>query len=1119
MPTSRTTIIAAVPPTLPAAIIPRPRLERLLDDAATRRLTLIIADAGFGKSTLLASWAMARRCAWYTVSTADHDVGQLAARLLDALSLWVPGLDAELAGLLALPQGPNSLDEARHRATALASTIAQALQRRLARELILVIDDVQEVDRRGPAATFLDHFCRQAPPALRLVLASRVGPPFAVDRLRAEGHVTVIEGASLAFSIEETAAVCALGGALDNAPNGALAEIARALHAATGGWPAAVRLAIEQLRHGLPAAPDIAARSLLRPTGPLFDYLAGEVVGHEPASTRRLLRTMAVFDRFTAEMCTAVGLRGSAATLAGLARRGLFVQPVGDGSWYVLHPLVREFMLARWPVAAETAARLRRAAAAWLRKVGDEPQALSVLRASGDHDALAAFLREVGDALIARGEAAAVAEAAAALRGRWRTPDIDAIEGAARQVIGDWDGALACLQRAAGTRRRIPAGIAWRMGLIHHLRDELDEAIAAYARGAHDTAHPADLALVRAWWAGACWLRGDAERCRALAGAALEAATASGNERALAAAHTVLAMVAALDGDRRANDAHYLRALDYAGRAGDALQVIRIRANRGSRLVEEGHYVEAIDELDLAIQLADVTGFSVFRALALSNRGEALRRSGRLDEARADFEAARALFERLESRFVGYPLGHLGDVYRARGDLALARASYEEAIEVAEAAGDRQGLVPALAGLARVLAVSDPARAAALADRAVGLGRTLAHVEALLARGWVALARGDAEAASEDARAAAALARTRRDRAGLAEAMELDAAAGGHEARGRLGEALDIWRELGDPIGQARVQLRLASLTHGREAARRRIEAEALLRACGVRPSPATGFVAIEHGPAHGSWVDDAAIAIRTLGAFEVLRNGRPVRAAEWPSRKARNLLKILVARRTTRVPRDLLMELLWPGDDPTVAARRLSVTLSTLRTVLDPQRSQTPDWFVASDRGSIWLVRGHVTIDLDVFLDYADAALTAARAGQRTVAAAGLRTAESAYSGDFLEEDPYEDWATDPREHARAVYLDVCRALAELAVQECDYASAGAWLRRILERDPYDERAHLGLVDALSALGRHGDARRAYQVYLERMAELDVEPRPFPASGTSDRLPDGPLSDRLRFA
>ena len=94
----------------------------------------------------------------------------------------------------------------------------------------------------------------------------------------------------------------------------------------------------------------------------------------------------------------------------------------------------------------------------------------------------------------------------------------------------------------------------------------------------------------------------------------------------------------------------------------------------------------------------------------------------------------------------------LGDVYRERGDAALARAAYEEAARRGDAMGDLQALVPALAGLARVLAGDDPEQASALAQRAAGYGAGMGEAAALLAVGHVALAAGDREGASQAAR-------------------------------------------------------------------------------------------------------------------------------------------------------------------------------------------------------------------------------------------------------------------------------------------------------------------------------------------------------------------------------
>ncbi|MGH2546229.1 MAG: AfsR/SARP family transcriptional regulator, partial [Actinomycetota bacterium] len=101
-------------------------------------------------------------------------------------------------------------------------------------------------------------------------------------------------------------------------------------------------------------------------------------------------------------------------------------------------------------------------------------------------------------------------------------------------------------------------------------------------------------------------------------------------------------------------------------------------------------------------------------------------------------------------------------------------------------------------------------------------------------------------------------------------------------------------------------------------------------------------------------------------------------------------------------------------------------------------------------------------------------------------------------------EENAYDDWAVPLREEARATYVAVARALAEVAVARNEHDAAVRFLLRIAERDPYDEEAHMGLVRVLSASGSHGESRRHYRMYRARMEELGVEPAPFPGSALS---------------
>ena len=183
----------AVPPGLVAPIIHRPHLERRLDDALQRRLTLVVADAGFGKSTLLASWAADREVAWYTVTAADAEVGVFAGGVVDALGVRLPELAIAFRGLVDAGRGPDADADEPIRAVAHGALVADALDAYLVQDLVLVVDDLSEIAPEDPAARFIEALVRMAPPRFHVVLASRIEPPFPVERLRGQGQATAIE--------------------------------------------------------------------------------------------------------------------------------------------------------------------------------------------------------------------------------------------------------------------------------------------------------------------------------------------------------------------------------------------------------------------------------------------------------------------------------------------------------------------------------------------------------------------------------------------------------------------------------------------------------------------------------------------------------------------------------------------------------------------------------------------------------------------------------------------------------------------------------------------------------------------------------------------------------------
>ncbi|MCW3844356.1 winged helix-turn-helix domain-containing protein, partial [Micromonospora yasonensis] len=298
-----------------------------------------------------------------------------------------------------------------------------------------------------------------------------------------------------------------------------------------------------------------------------------------------------------------------------------------------------------------------------------------------------------------------------------------------------------------------------------------------------------------------------------------------------------------------------------------------------------------------------------------------------------------------------------------------------------------------------------------------------------------------------------------------------------------------LCQELGDRAEEAAIRL-IAARLQGRRARRGAEGAEQKLRRCGVRldPGVADGLTAIT--------LRVPAVVVHTLGDFRVFRAGTVVPYREWQSKKARDLLKILVAHRGRAVPRSRLMELLWPAESPSRTANRLSVLLSTLRRVLGSGRGDGPG-AVLADRSSVAIDLNVVDVDVEAFLVAAGEAQAAQRAGHPD-APRLLARADELYGGDFLADDPYEDWAQPLRDEAQVAHTSVLRALVQHAE---DTDQKLVYLMRLVHRDPYDEDAHLELVQVLRSAGRHGEAERRYRAYAERMRQLGITPadRPRP--------------------
>jgi DNA-binding SARP family transcriptional activator len=650
----------------------------------------------------------------------------------------------------------------------------------------------------------------------------------------------------------------------------------------------------------------------------------------------------------------------------------------------------------------------------------------------------------------------------------------------ATSTADDWER-VAIVVRSGD---RYPAAIAWRAGYVLYHLGLTERAEHFFENADRDELDDAERAHFCAAWASSAWGSGDADRSEALGVEAFEAAERCGDDSALTWAWESRAMLASIHGEPRENLHAHQRALDHAQAARDDLMESRIRNNLGSVLFDQARYTESLEQFEHALRLANSVGHLSSIALIRHNVADVMLNLGRIDEALVEVEAARAIWAGLESPMVGAAWQLLADIQRARGNTAQAAMAYREAVAVAEESDDTQTLVPALTGSALIQVATDPTGAEETARRLLSLPSAVGLLPGNLTVGWVVLHGGDSEAAAAYAKEALAEASQRHARAWLAEALELAALSMSDNRQAQLHEAATIWHEIGNPI---RLQVNRIVEAHLFGSPFTEQLARSGLRSLGVQED-AYGIA----GPLHAisPRTGDHPVHLHVLGTFVLSLQGRPVTSSEWPSRKARDILKVLAGRGARGIRREALADLLWP-DDPE-PGNKLTVALSQLRRVLDPGKAYGIDHFVHADRVSIRLDMTNVAVDVADFVVAAQESLAAARAGNPD-AIEMLEAAAAMHTGEFLEEDLAEDWSVDIRDEVETLGHEVIRVLAFALQDGPDPERSVPWLARLLTYDPFDESIYAAMMRVLSAAGRHGEARRHHHAYVLRMREIGV--------------------------
>jgi LuxR family maltose regulon positive regulatory protein len=307
-------------------IVPRPRLLRILDEGLGRKLTLLSAPAGYGKTTLLGTWASTCGCrvAWLSLDEGDNDPIRFLTYLAAAARTIEPDFGEQILCLLQTPQPP-TIEEL------LPLLINQFGN--IAGPFVLVLDDYYSItaaEVHRALAFILDH----QPQAMHLVIATRVDPPLPTAQLRARGELTEFRQRDLRFTEEEAGSYMRQGLGVDVAP----ADIA-ILTDRTEGWIAGLQLAVLALRYSANIPRSIADFGESHEY--IVDYFSSEILGRQPESVRVFLLKTSILEQLCGSLCDALTDKSEGnQTLERLREANLFVIPLdNERSWYRYHHL------------------------------------------------------------------------------------------------------------------------------------------------------------------------------------------------------------------------------------------------------------------------------------------------------------------------------------------------------------------------------------------------------------------------------------------------------------------------------------------------------------------------------------------------------------------------------------------------------------------------------------------------------------------------------------------------------------------------------------------------------------------------------------------------------------
>jgi ATP/maltotriose-dependent transcriptional regulator MalT/DNA-binding SARP family transcriptional activator len=1060
-------------PALRDETLARMRLLDWLDIKIHSRVVFVIADAGYGKTTLLADFSRRTRLRtiWYRIDEEDRDWVGFLAHLVSAGREFEPDFAPRTAGILRSlePGGPTREDA--------IETFLEELPAIAADGAALILDDFHLADEVPDIRLIAREIVARGPERLSIVFASRRPPSVPVAKLRSLGELAEIGISDLRFSDAEMEQLFRETYGRPLEPD-VLTELARR----TEGWAASLTLVQAALRERSPAETRSFVRGLSGARDELHDYLAEEVVGELPEVQQQFLMRTAILQRVTPELAqdatglSAIEVQSMVTEAERLGMLGRRANRRSTEQRY--HPLVREFLedrlgrelgpagvdelhvtVARWaePSDWRTAAHHFSASKRWpdLQRVLEAH--LQTIVASGAFSAAADYVRQFPEP--PRSAAIEV------ILSRQATVDgdIERVEMHARRAIeidpsnemavgnviasmflaGDVSGAATVANRFVGSAKTsLMRKVAEATSLLAESSKggDLTAAAAFFEDFAESSRVDGLLHFEGVSWLNAAIAhrpRGALAQSYSCAARAMDALSISSSGAELASAAFAKASALALIGDLPgARDLFYL--------VGSGLR----HASRTEFLVELAE-VEVLlgDEAEAARLLLEVDD-SVRSAMQPMRRFVEIMLKVRSGDAIAAYESIVNGEVWLASTDPGYE-----SRMRCTQALVLSIADVPSAAETARGAikfAERQH-----AGMWRELAtLALASRSGQIASAIVALPSSIQCVLSFAAE----LVSSQLHTLSDPALDLVRSEARKRPQRWLP-TLRLAAVRLMSEARLPAARLLD-------EIGQSEDILLLRGIA-------REPKLSARDRQLGKR-------LARKLAP---------QVCVEDLGRVSI-RIGTELVPGSSVRRKVLALLCYLMTRPRFSATREEVMDAMWPDMDPAAAVNSLNQSVYFLRRVFESEYSEdTTAGYVHQDSDVLWL-------DMELIDSRSLRCAALLVEWDRTQDPSIVRRLSAEYEGKFALDFSYDDWSVDFRDWLHVAYLRVIEAQIKQDIDDGNTDAGIAITRRALEVDPRQEDLELSLFRLLRNSGAHSAAAEQFSRYASVLrSDLGVEP------------------------